>query len=152
MLKFPALNNHVVGVSAVALTIIALGMAENTLSRRAANDIAEISSAQVNQPHWVNPADLESTPNALSSAIPPNAYGSAQATQSEAAPRSAKESDLTATEGKDWSQQEWEIASKAVSAYRAVARAANAVTKSATKSRDVWQPPEEIAASRQVNK
>lgn len=157
MIKFPSLNRHMIGVSAVALAILSLGIATTSRTPHSLNELTEFNRPEVTQA-WVNPADqsqTEPTISALLKEIPLTAYGSSQhmqPVQPEAASKSRQSAMATAKgvvagpEGKDWSAQEWEIASKAVSAYRSVAKVANSLTRSEP-SNDVWQPPEEIAKS-----
>ncbi|WP_363351503.1 hypothetical protein [Methylocystis echinoides] len=61
-------------------------------------------------------------------------------------PANAKKTENAADAGEalNWTDREWEIASKAVSAYRIAGKAAQALIPNQS-ANPVWQPPEEIA-------
>ena len=157
-MRLSQLNSHAVGVSAVAVVILGLGIALNSGYRRPIAQLSETGDAQVTQ-RWVSPADPTAPaapPSMLLNQIPLNAYGSAQPGEPAQVNATNYDENASATaadrmnnakaagpEGKDWSAKEWEIASKAVSAYRAAAKAANSVTGSGSSNVE-WHEPEEI--------
>ncbi|MGJ0509398.1 MAG: hypothetical protein ACR652_20215 [Methylocystis sp.] len=157
MIKLRQINRHIVGISAVAIAIAGLGIAANANFSRQTETISQMSSTQnadrwanaTNQP-WANPAQLNQ--------IPSNAYGSAQPSESarpnamsetrtavSPSPNPSKTAKATGeTEAQNWTDREWEIASKAVAAYRMAGKAAQALVPNRG-SETSWQPPEEIA-------
>ncbi len=157
MLKFPQLNRHMIAIPTLALAIIGVAVAGNTLFQRPARTLSEIGVAQSNQ-SWANPATQQwanpaVTSNFLAelSKVPPNAYGSAQ--PEAAVPQSQKSAiepplkpteNTLPSEAKNWTKEEWRLASAAVMAYRKAGKLAKSLSPSAS-SDVVWQPPEEIA-------
>lgn len=151
MFKFPEINRHAVGISALALAIIGLGIVGSMPTRRLVASLPEMSGAQVSQP-------IAATDFGVRSQIPPNAYGSAQPS-TKPIERNAQldqgnpPQGQAASEGRNWTDREWQIATMAVSAFRKVSKAAEALSPSASSDRkvssastnSVWQPPEEIA-------
>jgi hypothetical protein len=155
------INRHILGGSALLAAILGLGIAA---SIRSTEPISSISTAQLTPQteKWANPANQQwADPSASNFApqlgqIPSNAYGSAQAIEpsgsgamsenGSASLANANKTEKTtgASEAQNWTDREWEIASKAVSAYRMAGKAAQALIPN--RSADpVWQPPEEIA-------
>ncbi len=147
MMKLPQVNRHLVGATALALSILGLGIVGNSVFKRPMESLAQIDNPSSNPPTVAQ--NLESVSENLLSQfkrIPPNAYGYAPPltqSQSAAADNDARGSE--ASEAKDWTKEEWRLASAAVAAYRKGGKRA----LNATSSSDiVWQPPEEIANQR----
>jgi hypothetical protein len=162
MNQLPETNRHILGGSALAVAILGLGIAA---SIRSTEPVSSITTAQTTAQteKWVNPAnqpwaDPSSSNFVLQlSQVPSNAYGSAQPAEpggpnalngnQTAASVSSKPTAKVAGaagEAKNWTDREWEIASKAVAAYRMAGRAAQALVPNSS-SESVWLPPEEIA-------
>ncbi len=141
MTKLPEINRHWVGIPALALAIIGLSIAGNMAFKRPAASLSQISSAQTNQPAAaMNPNFISDHFLSELRRIPRNAFGSAQrGAQSQNA--SSEDQSRAATK-KDWTAEEWRLASGAVEAYRRGGKEALSPTASADM---VWQPPEEIA-------
>ncbi|WP_363346359.1 hypothetical protein [Methylocystis echinoides] len=159
MFKFPELNRHMIAIPSLALAIVGVAVAGNIWFERNARNLSEIDSARTTQ-SWVNPADQQaanpdSNTNFLAELrrVPPNAYGSAQPepiqrnTQSgaSAVAPSLKQADKTGpTEAKNWTEEEWRLATAAVNAYRKTGKVVKGLSPSAL-SDLIWQPPAEIA-------
>jgi hypothetical protein len=164
MNQLPETNRHILGGSALAVAILGLGIAA---SIRSSEPVSSIRTAQTNgqTEKWANPATQPWADSSSSnfapqlSQVPSNAYGSAQpgeparpnattGNQTAVSPpaNSAKtaKSVGAADEAKNWTGREWEIASKAVAAYRMAGKAAQALVPNSS-SDSVWLPPEEIA-------
>ncbi|MGJ0510150.1 MAG: hypothetical protein ACR652_24135 [Methylocystis sp.] len=156
MIKFSQINRHIVGISAVAIAIAGLGIAANAEFSRPTETLSQISSAQTGS--WTKPAEQPWANPAQLNQIPSNAYGSAQPSESArqnamsenrvaVSPSSNSNKTAKATgenEAQNWTDREWEIASKAVAAYRMAGKAAQALVPNRS-SETSWQPPEEIA-------
>jgi hypothetical protein len=164
MNQLPDTNRHILGASALAVAILGLGIAA---SIRPSEPVSSITTAQTTAQNerWANPANQPwadpSSSNFASqfSQIPSNAYGSAQPAEP-ARPNavtgnrtavsppanSAKTAKVAsaADEVKNWTDREWEIASKAVAAYRMAGKAAQGLVPNSS-SNSAWQQPEEIA-------
>jgi len=137
-------RRHVVGLSALALTLAALGFAA-TLDFRGPQ-IAALPEAKLAQ------RDMGGSFEEILSGLrrlPANAFGSAKAIRPSAEPgrSSAEEASADAnpsvspsSEAKFWSDQEWRIANKAVEDFRGARKTQR--TEVGTLS---WRPPEEIA-------
>ncbi len=144
MTTLPEINRHWVGIPALALAIIGLGIVGNMAFKRPAESLSQISSAQTNQPAAaMNPKFISDHFLAELMRIPPNAFGSAQpGARSQNASSENQSRAATAPETKDWTDEEWRLASAAVTAYRKGGKQALSPTASADM---IWQPPEEIA-------
>ncbi len=154
------INRHILGGSALLAAILGLGIAASIRSTEPVTTAQLIQQTEkwvnpINQP-WADPSASNLAPQV--SDIPPNAYGSAQPIEpsgpgaitenrpavSPPANASKTEKAAGASEAQNWTDKEWEIASKAVAAYRIAGKAAQALIPN--RSADtVWQPPEEIA-------
>lgn len=162
MNQLPETNRHILGGSALAVAILGLGIAA---SIRSTEPVSSITTAQTTAQteKWVNPANQPwADPSSSNfapqlSQVPSNAYGSAQPAEpagpnalngnQTAASASSKPTAKVAgaaDEAKNWTDREWEIASKAVAAYRMAGKAAQALVPNSS-SESVWLPPEEIA-------
>lgn len=162
MNQLPETNRHILGGSALAVAILGLGIAA---SIRSTEPVSSITTAQTTAQteKWVNPANQPwADPSSSNfapqlSQVPSNAYGSAQPAEpggpnalngnQTAASVSSKPTGKVARaagEAKIWTDREWEIASKAVAAYRMAGKAAQALVPNSS-SESVWLPPEEIA-------
>ncbi len=137
-MTLPEINRHWIGIPALALAIAALGFVGNKDFNRRTHNLPQISSAEINQPaSATNGSSMERWLSQLRR-IPQNAFGSAQSQNpSENQPRSS-----IGSEARNWTEEEWRLASAAVAAYR---RGGKAALNSAASSDTVWQPPEEIA-------
>ncbi len=141
MMKLPAINRHWVGIPALALAIIGLGIAGNMAFKRPAESLSQISSAQINQPAAaMNPNFISDHFLSELRRIPQNAFGSAQPGSQSKNVSSESQSRTPTT--KDWTAEEWRLASGAVEASRKSGKQALSPTASADM---IWQPPEEIA-------
>lgn len=131
-MNFPRINRHWIGVSAVALAIAALGFGANVTKRPAAS-LSEISS----------PAPAQ-TPDFLSliKRIPPNAFGSAQPGSEDTKSMAGTSAEQGEAQAKDWTQEEWRLATAAVAASR---KGGKQALSSEASSKIIWQPPQEIA-------
>ncbi|KAF2990529.1 hypothetical protein OGR47_02115 [Methylocystis sp. MJC1] len=141
MLRFSQINRHAVGIPALALAIIGLAILGSMGTKRPVSSLPEMSGAQISQP-------TSASNSGFRAQVPPNAYGSAQPS-TKSLERNAQAvsgnptQGSTASEARNWTDQEWQIASMAVSAYRKVGKVTQALNPSAS-SDLVWQPPEEI--------
>jgi hypothetical protein len=139
-MKLPQINRHMVGVSALALTILALGAFANMSFKRPAESLAQMTSPQIEQSASVKESDLTALLSQLKE-IPKNAFGYAQpGRQSENT--LADNNQSAASEARNWNEEEWRLASAAVAAYR---KGGEKALSAAASSNMVWQPPEEIA-------
>ncbi len=141
MTKLPEINSHWVGIPALALAIVGLGIAGNMAFKRPAESLSQVSSAQINQPAAaMNSNFISDHFLAELRRIPQNAFGSAQpGAQSQNA---SSENQSRAATTKDWTAEEWRLASGAVEGSRKSGKQALSSTAS---SDMIWQPPEEIA-------
>ncbi len=141
MTRLPQISRHWVGVSALALALIGLGIMANVAFNRPTESLSQIGGDQINQPgSAVSPGFISEHFISQLRRIPQNAFGSAQP---DAQSLNASEDNRSrASEARNWTEEEWRLASAAVMAYRKGGREALSPTAS---SRMVWQPPEEIA-------
>lgn len=138
-MKLPQINRHLVGVSALALTIMGLGVFANTSFNRPAESLAQLTTQRVAQPATATESDLTALLSQLKE-IPKNAFGYAQ--PGKQAENALADNPSAASEARNWNEEEWRLASAAVAAYR---RGGEKALSSLSSSDMVWQPPEEIA-------
>lgn len=142
MVKLPQLNRHIVGLSAIALTLAAMGYAANVMSTNSRSSVALQESVQPRAT-----AELDSNFLSMLTRIPKNAFGrageserAANPGESAVAPKSGEASDPAAS-ARNWSPQDWRVAAEAVEKLRST----RAGLQSRSMSGLVWAPPEEIA-------
>ncbi|RTL79511.1 MAG: hypothetical protein EKK29_21030 [Hyphomicrobiales bacterium] len=143
MIKLPAINRHWVGVAALAMAVIGIGLIGNMGFRRPIETLSQISSDQARQPgSAANPDFISEHFISALRRLPQNVYGYAQrGAQSLNDPLQDKSQGSIASESRNWTEEEWRLASAAVTAYRKGGREA---LSSAASSDIIWQPPEEI--------
>ncbi|KAF2989146.1 hypothetical protein OGR47_02585 [Methylocystis sp. MJC1] len=155
MMKLPStINRHVVGASAILAALVVLGYAANSINYRR---VASLPEADLAIAQNIS-AETPWNENFLSQLkqVPPNAYGSARGSE-ETLGQKLKEgitamipsvgSPSAQTASKNWSDEEWQIAEKAVADHRGPTKASNSNNASVA-SKIIWQPPEEIANGR----
>ncbi len=144
------LNRHVVGVSAIMVALVALGYAANTETNRRVASLPEATVAIARNDTTEQAWDRNFL--AQLKRVPPNAYGSARGSEETLGQKiksgitailPAGSSNSAQTESKSWSDEEWQIAEKAVADLRGASKAGNNNNASA-RSDTVWQPPQEI--------
>jgi hypothetical protein len=180
MYRFPALNRHAVGISALILLIAGLGFVGTTslhqMRRPIALDAQPVeNTTQTASAQSVNPAGWNAKFLALMDQIPLTEHRSA-ALQSPAQPAPSAQSAESAAQPsqgsaeqpqgsmaaatKDWTEQDWRIATQAVAEHRSAAKASMTETqapapvaehRSAAESPKAWRPPEEIAHKAPAN-
>ncbi|MEK4034047.1 hypothetical protein WOC76_13745 [Methylocystis sp. IM3] len=157
MMKLSAqINRHIVSVSAILAALAVLGYTANTATSRRVASLPEEGFAIAQQ------APIEATLSnenflAQLKQIPQNAYGSARGSEESLGEKitsgikavvPSKGLKSAQTESESWSDEEWQIAEKAVADSRANSNARNSSNASArVNANTVWQPPEEIAGS-----
>lgn len=151
MIKLKELGaRHIVGLSALALTIAGLGFfAKRDFNPPAVAELPQLVSAPLPQLN-ANQSFEEKFLSGLRR-LPANAFGSAEALKDKAGAGSEASADTAqvapvspASESKFWSEQEWRIAGKAVDDFRS-SRKSQTETQSKKTGALSWRPPEEIA-------
>ncbi len=144
------LNRHVVGVSAIMAALVALGYAANTATYRRVASLPEATVA-IARNDTTEPAWNQNFLTQLKQ-VPPNAYGSARGSEETLGQKiksgitailPSGSSNSAQIESRSWSDEEWQIAEKAVADLRGASKAGNNNNASA-RSDTVWQPPQEI--------
>ncbi len=138
MITIPEINRHWIGIPALALAVIGLGIMGNAAFKRTTESLPQVGSAEMNQA--ASAADIISQLKQ----IPKNAFGSAQPLAPSQYSLSGDQPSNSTSESKNWTKEEWRLANAAVTAYRKGGRKALNATAS---SNLIWQPPEEIANS-----
>ncbi len=155
MMKLPStISRHIVGASAILAALVVLGYAVNSTTYPRVASLPEADLAIANNVSTEAPWNENFL--AQLKQVPPNAYGSARGSE-ETLGQKIKEgitamipsvsSNSAQTASKSWSDEEWQIAEKAVANSRGAAKAKNSSNASVA-SGTVWQPPEEIANRR----
>ncbi len=155
-MKLPAtMNRHIVGISAILAALAVLGYTANTATYRRVASLPEEGFAIAQQA----PTEAPSNGNFLAQLkqISPNVYGSAWGSEASLGEKitsgikavlPSMGSKSAQTDARNWSDEEWQIAEKAVADSRANSNARNSNNASArANSNTVWQPPEEITGS-----
>ncbi len=144
-MMLPQINHHVVGLAALTLAIVGVGIAGDTMFQNHPESLA-----QTNLPAVENSA--VSTPQQILSQlrqIPQNAFGYAQPNGKEQnAVLSDEPRGSEASEAKNWTEEEWRLANAAVTAFR---KGGKKALDPVASSDIVWQPPEEIAKKKDGN-
>ncbi|MEK4034123.1 hypothetical protein WOC76_13345 [Methylocystis sp. IM3] len=152
-----SINRHFVGVSALLALLAILAYTANTATPRRVASLPEAGFAIAQQaPTETTPSnDTNFTPQLRQ--IPLNAYGSARGSEESLGEKiksgiravvPSMGSNSAQTDAKNWSDEEWQIAEKAVADSRSNSNARNSTNASArANSNTVWQPPEEITGS-----
>jgi hypothetical protein len=150
MMKHPAnLNRHVAGVTAILAAMAILGFAASTASSRRVASLPQEGVAIAQQAPTEAAGSDESFTAQLNN-IPPNAYGSARPSEGTLGQTITNRIKAVlpsmrsgSAQSKNWSQEDWQIAERAVADHRASAKdKGNSGTNLAE---TIWQPPEEIA-------
>jgi hypothetical protein len=147
MMKLPELNRHIVGLSAVAVAIAGLGYAASVMNLNYNRPVARLESIQP-RAEQAGANGGESTFLSMLRQIPPNLYGRATEEDSQqpkpqerAAVSPKGKTENAASEAKNWTAQDWNVAAEAVEKLHS----ARAQTQNNTMTGVVWAPPEEIA-------
>jgi hypothetical protein len=135
MMKRPQFNRHWIGLPALALAVAGLGFLGASTFERPVGVLPENARARVEAP----PSDNADFLSQLKQ-IPKNAFGFAGPAldRSPGSPTGASD----ASEGRDWTAEEWRLASAAVAAAR---KGGKKALDPAASANLVWSPPEEIA-------
>lgn len=154
MMKLPStISRHIVGASAILAALVVLGYAANSMTYRRVASLPEANLAIAKNDS--GEAAWKENFLAQLKQIPLNAYGSARGSE-ETLGQKIKEgitamipsvSSSPQTASKNWNDEEWQIAEKAVADHRGAAKAKSNGSASVS-SAIVWQPPEEIANPR----
>ncbi len=140
MTKLYEMNRHWVGVTALALTVVGIGIIGNMTFQHPTQVFSRISTEQseATNPNFISEHFISQLKR-----VPQNLFGSAQhnaqTTQDQISGGTESEA------AKNWTDEEWRLASGAVTAYRKGGRQA---LNSAASADIVWRPPEEIASKR----